>query len=459
MEKILGLLLVPIFTTYMKPEDFGIVSLMTLLVSIVSFVFMAGLPNAIMRLYFEYKNEDLNEVITGTLIYLLVVPLFMSLIFIKVGDQVFGLVLDTIPFYPLGFLSILTAYFYGIPQYLLALWRAQDKLKEYLIFSVVMSFFTTFLVIFFIVIKGWGGFGKILGGAIAGGIICVIGTAFLLKNFTPSFSLPKLKHSLAFGWPLVPHQLAVALLSLFDRYMLERFTDLSKVGIYSLGYSLGSIGLFVSAGFGQAWGPFFYSIAGNGDSPALFSRVTTYFFYFIGIVTLSLTLFAKEITALLASNLYQDANVVIPVVALGVFFYCLYTIPVYSLYFFKKTMLIPVVTGVAAAINIALNFFLIPAWGITGAAWATAISYAVMLLLVVAISQNLLRIPYEWPKMTIFTLVIILIVFLDFTIFGNSPVSFDIHSLLIKVAELLLSIACIFVCESLCRRRTAIVVS
>ncbi len=452
VEKTVAFFLVPVFTAYMAPEDFGIVSLMALFVSCGSFIFMAGLPNAIMRFSFEYRDRNLHEVITANILYLLIVPFLVVLFLTTFGEFLFRCCLGSVQFWPFGFLSLLTAYFTGIPQYILAYWRAQEKLKEYLTFSLGMSFFNTALVLVFVVLCKWGAYGKILGGTVATGVFCLVGLAFLAREFVPRVSFEKLKQTLFFGVPLVPHHLAMALLSLFDRYMLERLSDLSQVGIYSLGYSFGSVGLFASAGFGQAWGPYFYAIASKPDSPPFVSKIATYFLYGCGVITFALTICSREIVALLAADSYQAAYQVIPIVALGILFHCIYCIPVYTLYYFKRTSLIPILTGSAAALNVVLNYIFIPVWGIVGAAWATSVSYAAMLAVVLVVSQKLLYIPYEWARIGLFSAGLGGLVCFDARFFSGTMPALDGKSVMIKVLEILLSLGIIIVTERLWKR-------
>jgi len=395
-EKAAYLFLIPIYTTFLVPEEFGKVSLMLMLVSIVSVFLCIGQPNALMRFYYDFQSEERQEYLGSVLLYLLVVPFTICVLLFSFGNSVFNLFFKNIEFVPYGFLAIVTAYFVVIPELLLALWRVKEKAKLYVLFSLVLFFSKELIALYLIIQVKWGAYGKLLGTAIAEGGSWLFVTIYLLKHIEKlKFSKTKLKQSLVFGLPLIPHILSAIILSVSDRYMLEHFTDLHQVGLYSLGYSIGSVALFVSTGFGQAWGPFFYSMADKKEAPQLFAQIATYFFGLVSLVTLALILFSKEIVSLLASSSYQEAHSVIPIVALGTFFSCLYNIPIYTVYFYKKTAAIPYITGTAAIVNILLNLWLIPVYGMIGAALATAISYGIMLVLVLIISERLFHIPYE----------------------------------------------------------------
>jgi O-antigen/teichoic acid export membrane protein len=57
-----------------------------------------------------------------------------------------------------------------------------------------------------------------------------------------------------------------------------------------------------------------------------------------------------------------------------------------------------VVTGIAAALNIALNLALIPRYGMLGAAIATVAAYALMFVGMTLNAQRVYRVPYQWRR-------------------------------------------------------------
>jgi len=435
-EKAAYLFLIPVYTTYLTPEEFGIVALIMMLVSIVSVFLGIGQPNALMRFYGDYSYEEKQEYLGSVLLYLLVVPFIICALLLPAGNYGFKVFFKNIAFYPYGFLAILTAFFVGIPDLLLALWRVEEKAKLYVLLSLALFLSKEILALYLIIEAAWGAYGKLLGTAVAAGGFWLIVTIYLFKKIKRfKFSTTRLKQSLIFGVPLIPHILSAILLSVSDRYMLEYFTDLTQVGLYTLGYSLGSVSLFVIAGFGQAWGPFFYSMADKKEAPLLFSRIATYFFIVVSLVTLILILFSKEIVTLLASSSYQEAHSVIPVVALGTFFNCLYNIPIYILYYHRNTVTIPYITGTTAIANILLNLWLIPLYGMIGAAWATALSYCVMLVLVILISDKLFHIPYEFRRILSFSS-IVLAVYIVNSFFLNTLSNVSFTSVFIKIGSI-----------------------
>jgi O-antigen/teichoic acid export membrane protein len=64
----------------------------------------------------------------------------------------------------------------------------------------------------------------------------------------------------------------------------------------------------------------------------------------------------------------------------------------------RKTQLNWVVTGIGAAVNVGLNFWLVPAYGMVGAAIATAASYLVLFLGMTVYAQRVYPVQYQWRR-------------------------------------------------------------
>jgi Na+-driven multidrug efflux pump len=98
--------------------------------------------------------------------------------------------------------------------------------------------------------------------------------------------------------------------------------------------------------------------------------------------------FRHEALRLLAPPSYDGAARVIPVVVIGLALFSFYPVAEISLQIRGRTGPIPLVNGSAAALNLALNFLLIPKMHILGAAWATAIAYGAQLAGILWLGQR-----------------------------------------------------------------------
>src|SRR5205085_649647 len=63
-----------------------------------------------------------------------------------------------------------------------------------------------------------------------------------------------------------------------------------------------------------------------------------------------------------------------------------------------RTRMTPLIASAAAAVNLGLNFWAIPHWGIVGAGLTTVLGYALLLWMGWANSQRSYPVPYEWMR-------------------------------------------------------------
>jgi O-antigen/teichoic acid export membrane protein len=161
--------------------------------------------------------------------------------------------------------------------------------------------------------------------------------------------------------------------------------------------------LFVGM-FDFAWRPFFLQHARDEDAPTLFARVFTYLMILLGSVFVFVSLFVDDLVRLpiggstLIPSLYWDGIVIIPLVLLGYIATGMYVVFLSGTYLEKKTGMIPVIGGIAAAVDIGALFLFVPPFGIVGAALAMTLAHLVQAAGMFLVSRRYLRVPYEWRR-------------------------------------------------------------
>ncbi|MFO7444904.1 MAG: polysaccharide biosynthesis C-terminal domain-containing protein, partial [Ignavibacteriaceae bacterium] len=82
-------------------------------------------------------------------------------------------------------------------------------------------------------------------------------------------------------------------------------------------------------------------------------------------------------------------------VLFGYVFNGMYVVFTAGIYIKEKSMYVPLITGIGAAVSIASNFILIPAIGMIGAAYAALFSYLSMAAGYYIVTQKFYKIEYE----------------------------------------------------------------
>jgi O-antigen/teichoic acid export membrane protein len=181
--------------------------------------------------------------------------------------------------------------------------------------------------------------------------------------------------------------------------MLSKLGSLSDVGQYAVANRVSNVLLLAVTGFVLAFGPYVFSIYAR--DPELEKQVRgktlTYLIICLTAAALALTLFAQELISIVAPA-FDDAYKAVGLLTFSVVAFGVSTVVMAGIAIVRRTKVLALLAGVAAAINIGLNFVLIPPFGMVGAAVATAVAYAVLAALNFQVAQRYYRTPYERQK-------------------------------------------------------------
>jgi O-antigen/teichoic acid export membrane protein len=256
------------------------------------------------------------------------------------------------------------------------------------------------LTLYFVVIARKGIGGVIWAEAITGLLFTPLFVGLLHREIRMVVSWPVLKGMLQYGMPLVPAAMAMSLLNLSDRYFLKHFSTLEEVGLYSMGYKFGIAMAIAVGAFQQAWAVAMFRIAKEEDAKVIFSRLFTVFLSILGILGLGLSLFSKEVLMIFSTPPYYASHRVIPLVLSSYFFLGVYYYTAIGINLRKKTYYQTLVVMGAAILNLGLNYWLIPPYGMMGAAVATLVSFAAMGICAMILSLQLYYVGYEYRRIT-----------------------------------------------------------
>jgi O-antigen/teichoic acid export membrane protein len=155
---------------------------------------------------------------------------------------------------------------------------------------------------------------------------------------------------------------------------------------------------FVMIAFRTAWPAFAYSIEDDREARRTYSFVLTYLLSAASWFALALGALAPWLVSLLTKASYQRADKGVALLAFAGAIYAGYTVLAIGSGRARKTQLNWVVTGVGALANVGLNFWLIPAYGMVGAAISTLAAYVVLFAGMTVYAQSVYPVPYQWRR-------------------------------------------------------------
>ncbi len=445
LMKGIGLLLLPLYTAYLTPNDYGILSIATVVSAITAIILTLGLNGSALRYYYKLEGTERKNFYGTLWIFLILFPGIIFFLIELSGGKLFNQLFSQVSYNPYLRLALWTSYitvaFTTLPR---ELFKASERAKTYVALNIGQFLFAVGMTIWFVVILKKGAEGALWARLIGTAAIGLISALLLWKHINLNFDFNLLKQALLYGLPFMPHFLAHWVLGTSDRVILERYVSLSEVGIYSVGYTIGSVMLMFAVAGNNAMIPLFGKLkkSDNNINITKLMKMVTYYILVMTIIGLGIALFSKEMIYLLTPKSYHQAIFVVPWVVLGCFFMGLYFTPMSILQFISgNTKPIPFCTGIAAGINIALNLWLIPKYGMIVAAITTAFSYFVMFLGIFVSANYNTPLPYEYRRISLIMSIGVLTFFLAWNLASERI----LLSIIVKFSFILLFFILLFV--------------
>jgi len=396
--------LLPLYTSYFTTGEAGYVFLLFTFIAFAQVFYNHGMDTAFLK-FISQNDEDKQPVLNTSLLILLFSSGLFSFILYYFSSfiSVIYLGIDEPLWISLCSLILLIDV---ISSRIMAYLRVINRPIYFSIISIVSVVVTIGANIYLITSLNMGIVG-VLYGTMAGSLIRFIFVAPLLfSGFNLNlFKFDLYKRMLIFGLPFFPAALFFMIMEMADRYLLLQLADVETVGIYSIGYKMGSVLMFLITGFNLAWQPLFHKQQQNENRLEIFSIISTQFLAFIILVGGIISIWLPLIVTIpigngntLIGEAFWSSIQIIPIIMLSYIFYAAYILQMPSLYDGNNQKWSPILRGLGAIINIGLNIILIPKYGAIGAAIATLLAYATIFTALFILNRKWLPISFDYGR-------------------------------------------------------------
>ena len=399
VSRVLAILLLPLYTRYLSPSDYGAIETLVAASAVLVTLLRAGISSAFFRFYFDAEDDTGRTRVVRTAFWF---TMTMSTAALIAGLAVAG------PISQLLFSSgdragLVRAAFIGLWaqmnfEQITSLFRVEERSLQFAVASISNVLITIVMTIVLVVGFGQHALGVIVGNFIGTLTVYLVLLAYRRYQLGLEFDRRLLREMNRFGLPLVPAAIFLWGINFSDRLFLVRYVGQDEVGLYSIGVRLASAIVFLQFAFRTAWPAFAYSIKSDDEAKQTYAWVLTYLVLITCWISLALGVLSPWLARLLTKpEFYGGARVVSLLAFAGVAFTA-YTVVAIGVGRARKTQFNWVVTGVAAALNIGMNFVLVPRYGMIGAAISTAAAYSAMFVLMTLNAQRVFPAPYQWRR-------------------------------------------------------------
>ena len=401
VDPMIGFLLLPIVTAILRPSDFGLINLFTAISAVVFTFGSLGIHQAFLRFFTEDESTPVRAKLLGTSLML------------AIGYWLFWWPLGIAaakPFARILFESSQPALIYallaiGFVETIDSLGcnalQASGRAKSYLVSTLAGTFSIRGLALAFI-LGGAGAWGWILGEAIGRVIAMVVIAMLVFRQIRPRIDFGRAKTMAIYGGHLVPAMLSFYVMGITDklliRWLLPNWSE--AIGFYAVGERIAAIMHLANMAIILGWQRFAFQNMHHEGGGQMIARGLRLYVILAGLaLTALITLGDDLLWAVIHPSFAPGFKIIIPL-TIAAFLGGLANLCDVGLHRSKRPGLISVITTMAAVVNIAANFAMIPRFGIAGAAYATVLSQLFRLIVVFAASQKMFRLPMRWPAIT-----------------------------------------------------------
>ena len=400
LNKVTAVILLPLYTTYLTPTDYGIKELVGLTADVIGLLLATAISSAFYRFYFEYQGEeDRKEVVStavlavggaGLLAVAMLAPFSASFAFY---------ILDSAGLSHFFLIGLVSMWFQMLSDIGFNYLRARMQSILVVTLSVAKLLLSLLLNIYFIVSLELGVLGILLSTLISSAALAAVQLVPIFRFSGFRFSRSKLKAMLVFGYPLIVSQFGAFVVHLSDRFFIKNFLSVADTGLYSLAHRIGELPThFVSGPFNQVWLPRRLEIYKLPDAERVFGRIFTYFLGLMFFAGLAISVLARDVLRIIATEAFWPAHGVVPLIALGAIVFSMHYHVNLGLLIEKKTKYLAAINLSNAALVLVLNYFLIRKYGVYGAAIAALTAFAVKVTLTYHFSCRFCKVYLELAR-------------------------------------------------------------
>lgn len=407
VNALIGLLTVPIITRILSPEQYGIASLISIIVEMLVVFCSLALDQSFVRFFYEVEEEERGKLLQDCLYYPVFITIFSSLIIFIFRNQISMFILGKKE-KVIWIIIVFSIVALIIKSFAFLVVRMQQKGGLYSFFYILIKVVEfSFILLFF---KIYGNDYKVI---VLATLFSTLITSLLMivveRKIWKLGGKRKIekKELLNFSAPLV---LTLALTWVFgssDKITIKIFSNLKELGLYSGAFRIVSVISVIQTGFTSFWTPFIYErYSKNPDDLVFYKKANDYLsliFFLIGFSILA----TRNIIIILLGEKYYNSLFIVPMLIFVPIMYLISETTMMGIGFKKKSKYFLYISIIVAIFNIIGNILLVPKYGAKGAAISTGISYIIFFSLRTYFSLKLINFGFNLKRIYMVTILLL----------------------------------------------------
>jgi len=407
LSKVISLVLVPLYTKYLNPTDYGTYDIIITYLNIGILIIFLDIGGATLR--FIYEQTDYKKVIDNSLCIFII-----SSTIYTIGFWLISLIVNI----DNAFIVFLYGLLSAIVQYMSYIARGLSKSRLFALSGVIGTLFTGLFNVIFIKVLNYG-YASLFLSYIIASIIKILILELnmkLFKNFKLiNINISLIKKIFAFALPLSINYIGEWFLSSYNKVAVTNILGLHQNGLYAITNKFSMILTFVSTSFFYAWQEMAFSIKGsNMEKGVIFGKAIRNYIKVLTPISIGLIAFIWFAFPYVVDEKYYQTINYIPLSILAI------TISVLNGFLgsiFGSIMLTKHVftsTMAGAIVNVLLCHLLIRPYGVNGASFSLTLGFSISVLIRILLLKKYINL-----KISYLYFIIPLCSFIIYSIFYN----------------------------------------
>lgn len=392
IPQIIGFLLIPLYTAYLSPEDYGIVELAASFGAFAMIFMRLALPGSVARFYYEHKEgTELKNYITTIYWSLLAISIGIGGIICLISYFFLHKLVPGLPFWPFVIIILISGALNTNSEIQKRLIQARKQSGYSAKLSIATSLIGISSAVILVTIFKLEALGIVLAGLIGAIIFFFQAQFYLKKDMGGKFSLKLLIPSFKYSINILPSHLVTPFGNLLSRSLLSGFASITAVGIYSLASRFITPLYLISDAFSSAFIPIYFE-ARKKDSPEVYQKLeeTCKKIWLISlfIFVIAASMFPPLILLITPTKYHATAEIV-PYMAVS-FLPTILTV-MYSpeMYYSKKTYWVSIIAATRFLSNLFIAVGLIKYWGYYALIFAKFAENTIIMLFSIFVSRKM----------------------------------------------------------------------
>jgi len=375
-SKLFTFLLLPVYTSLLLPEDYGVVDVLQTVINLVLYVATLQIESAIFRFLIDNRdNTEIKKEYISTGLFIVVSMTGITTLIVLLVNRYYN-----VPYLSLFLLSLWALAFYF---FLSNLARGLGKNTDYSIASFIVTLSSLIINIVFIVSLGKGASSILLalaGSQVFGSLYLVFRLKVWRLVSFHAFRKAKMQEMLAYSVPLIPNAISWWIANTSDRILILMFLGSAANGIYATANKIPTIYTTLFSVFNLAWSESVSLSMKDKDHQQYINAMLNRSYKFFSFLNLGIIICMSFMFDLLVGENYAQAYSQIYILLVAIFANSMCSLLGGVLTGLKDSKATGWTTAVGAAVNFLINLCLIQKIGLYAASISTLVSYCVIFL-------------------------------------------------------------------------------